>query len=141
VLLAGSRAEAEEIRDHLVRVGIDTVRGFITSLDGLELVRPPLVRPEQLDDIERAMLLDVRNKTEYAAGHLPGAAQLSGGRVLWQRDRLPERGTGPIVTYCQSGVRGSVTASALRREGYDVVELDGSYLGWVAVPGNDPVVA
>ncbi|QAB18349.1 MBL fold metallo-hydrolase [Leucobacter muris] len=141
VLLSGSRTEAEIMRDHLVRVGIDTVRGFITSLDGLELVRPPLVRPEQLDDIERAMLLDVRNKTEYAAGHLPGAAQLSGGRVLWQRDRLPERGTGPIVTYCQSGVRGSVTASALRREGYDVVELDGSYLGWVAVPGNDPVVA
>jgi hydroxyacylglutathione hydrolase len=36
-------------------------------------------------------------------------------------------------------VRNSVTASALRRDGFDVVELDGSYLGWLAVPGNVPV--
>jgi hydroxyacylglutathione hydrolase len=141
VLLAGSRAEAEEIRDHLVRVGIDTVRGYVASLDGLELTRPRVVRPEELDGFEQAFLLDVRNRTEYAAGHLPGAAQLSGGRVLWHLDALPEPGAGTIVAYCQSGVRGSVTASALRRAGYDVAELDGSYAAWSAIPGNEPVAA
>ncbi|NKX51941.1 rhodanese-like domain-containing protein, partial [Arthrobacter deserti] len=50
------------------------------------------------------------------------------GRVLWNLDQLPTDGT--IVTYCQSGVRNSVAASALRRAGYDVVELDGSYAAW-----------
>ena len=44
--------------------------------------------------------------------------------------KLPTEGT--IVTYCQSGVRNSVAASALRRAGYDVVELDGSYAAWTA---------
>ena len=141
VLLSGSRVEAEIMRDHLARVGIDAVHGFITSLDGLELAQPKLVQPDALDRFERALLLDVRNTSEYAAGHLPGAAQLSGGRVLWHQDRLPAKGAGPIVAYCQSGVRGSVAASALRRAGYDVVELDGSYLGWTAIPGNEPVVA
>lgn len=34
------------------------------------------------------------------------------------------------MSYCQSGVRNSVAASALRRAGYDVVELEGSYAGW-----------
>ena len=76
------------------------------------------------------MILDVRNRTEHTAGHIPGSHQLSGGRVMWHLDELPTEGT--IVTYCQSGVRNSVAASALRRAGYDVVELDGSYAGWSA---------
>lgn len=141
VLLAADREEAEAMRDHLIRVGIDTVHGFVTSLDGLELVVPKLVQPEELDDLERVMLLDVRNRTEYAEGHLPGAEQLSGGRVLWNLDRLPAPDAGTIVTYCQSGVRNCVAASALRREGYDVAELDGSYNAWAAIPGNVPVTA
>ena len=141
VLLTASLAEAEELRDHLVRVGIDTVHGYLTSLDGLELVRPKLVQPEDLEEFERVMLLDVRNHTEYAEGHLPGAEQLSGGRVLWNLDLLPAPETGTIVTYCQSGVRNSVTASALRRAGYDVAELDGSYAAWAALPSNVPIAA
>ena len=138
VLLADSDEDARRMRDHLVRVGIDAVRGWIGSLDGLELVVPRQVSPTELDDVDRVMLLDVRNKTEFASGHVPGAHQLSGGRVLWHLDELPERGT--IVSYCQSGVRNSVAASALRRAGYDVAEMEGSYQGWVSVPGNVPAV-
>ena len=141
VLLASSTAEAEEMRDHLIRVGIDAVSGYITSLDGLDLVIPTLVRPEDLDGMERALLLDVRNRTEYAAGHLPGAQQLSGGRVMWNLDQLPSPDAGTIIAYCQSGVRVSVAASALRSKGYDVAELTGSYLAWVAIPGNEPAAA
>lgn len=129
------------MRDHLIRVGIDAVRGFITSLDGLDLVVPKLVQPEDLDGFEHVLLLDVRNKTEFAAGHLPGAAQLSGGRVLWNLDQLPAADAGTIVTYCQSGVRNSVAASALRRKGYDIAELDGSYNAWVQMSGALPVAA
>ena len=138
VLLAASRDEAERMRDHLVRVGIDSVQGFTTTLEGLELAKPKMVSPESLDSVDRVLLLDMRNKTEYAEGHLPGAQQLSGGRVMWSLNELPSTGT--IVTYCQSGVRNSVAASALRREGYDIVELDGSYLAWSALPGATPVL-
>ncbi len=34
------------------------------------------------------------------------------------------------MTYCQTGVRNSVVASALRREGFEVMELEGSYAAW-----------
>ena len=143
ILLAGSRTEAEVFRDHLVRVGIDTVRGFVTTLKGLDLVRPRTVTLEEFADTRRtggapAFLLDVRNMTEYADGHVPGATQLSGGRLLWHLDALPAPGDGTLITYCQSGVRNSVAASALRRAGYDVAELEGNYLGWAAVPGHTP---
>ena len=130
VLLAPNRETAQDMWDHLVRVGIDKVAGYITSLEGLPAAVPPVIQSEDLEDFEAALLLDVRNKTEYAAGSIPGAKQLSAGRVLWNLDQLPAEGT--IVSFCQSGARNSVAASALRRAGYDVVELDGSYAAWSA---------
>ncbi|MFB0833912.1 MBL fold metallo-hydrolase [Arthrobacter halodurans] len=133
VLLARDQEHAQDMWDHLVRVGIDKVSGYVTDLAGLPMETPRLIQPEELEGFDAAMILDVRNKTEFAAGHIPGAHQLSGGRALWHLDELPAEGT--IVTYCQSGVRNSVTASALRRAGYDVVELDGSYAAWEAFDG------
>ncbi|HEX9087301.1 MAG TPA: MBL fold metallo-hydrolase [Arthrobacter sp.] len=130
VLLAPNQASAQEMWDHLVRVGIDNVAGYLTGLQGLPVSTPKLIQPEELAGFDVAMVLDVRNRTEHAAGHIPGSHQLSGGRVMWNLDELPTEGT--IVSYCQSGVRNSVAASALRRAGYDVVELDGSYAVWTA---------
>ena len=37
------------------------------------------------------------------------------------------------MTFCQSGLRNIVAAQALRRAGFDVIELDGSYLGWLGL--------
>ncbi|NMR31809.1 MBL fold metallo-hydrolase [Crystallibacter degradans] len=128
VLLSPDQDAAQQMRDHLVRVGIDNVAGYTTSLDGLPIAVPPLIRPEELDGFDAALVLDVRNKSEHTAGHIPGSKQLSAGRVLWNLDQLPA--DSPIVTYCQSGARNSVAASTLRRAGYNVVELDGSYAAW-----------
>ena len=138
VLLAGDIDEATAMRDHLIRVGIDTVTGYTTSLSGLDLVKPTVVKPEDLGSFEHVLLLDVRNKTEYAEGHLPGSEQLSGGRALWNQDRLPREGT--ILTYCQTGIRNSVAAGALRREGFDVAEIEGGYANWLTVADNAPVM-
>ncbi|RJT76921.1 MBL fold metallo-hydrolase [Arthrobacter cheniae] len=130
VLLATGQDQAQEIWDHLVRVGIDRVAGYVTSIDGLPTTTPALIQPADLVNVDAAMILDVRNRTEHTSGHVPRAHQLNGGRVMWHLDELPTDGT--IVSYCQSGLRNSVAASALRRAGYDVVELDGSYTAWSA---------
>ena len=130
ILLAPDEETAEDFRDHLLRVGIDTVIGFTPDIDGLPSTVPAMIAPSELGSFDAALVLDVRNKTEHADGHIPGSSQLSAGRVLWNLEELPK--DGPIVTYCQSGVRNSVAASALRREGYDIVELEGSYAGWSA---------
>jgi hydroxyacylglutathione hydrolase len=130
VLLAANQEQAQDMWDHLVRVGLDAVAGYVTGLEGLPAATPRVIQPEELEGFDRSLLLDVRNRTEHAAGNIPGSAQLSGGRVLWNLDQLPTGG--PIVSYCQSGVRNSVAASVLRNQGYDVVELDGSYAGWAA---------
>ncbi|WCZ37023.1 putative polyketide biosynthesis zinc-dependent hydrolase BaeB [Corynebacterium heidelbergense] len=86
VLLATDQSQAEAMRDSLARVGIDAVKGFVTSLDGFQLSTPEILEPEQLEqatkdkrDKKYDLLLDVRNRSEYAAGHIPGASQLSAG--------------------------------------------------------------
>lgn len=136
VLLAPDAEAAEELRDHLVRVGIDRIAGYITTLEGLPHAVPATVAPADLQGFlaqhEGALLLDVRNRTEHANGHLPGSQQLNAGKVLFRQDTLPSPEAGPLVTYCQSGVRNAVAAAALRRAGFDVVELEGSYAGWAS---------
>lgn len=128
VLLAPDSETATGMWDHLIRVGIDKVAGYITSLDGLPAYVPETLAPDDMAGFDAALLLDVRNMTEHTAGHIPGSVQLNAGRVLWHTEKLPADGV--IVSYCQSGVRNSVAASALRRAGFNVVELEGSYAGW-----------
>lgn len=139
VLLAKDQEHAQQLWDHLIRVGIDKVAGYVTGLQGLPTALPRLIQPEELEGFDAALVLDVRNKTEHAEGHIPGSRQLNAGRVLWHQDELPE--SGPIVTYCQSGVRNSVAASALRRAGHEVVELDGSYAAWTNWKASQPTSA
>lgn len=139
VLLVDDQVEAGRMRDHLVRVGIDAVDGFTRLLEGLPIVQPRLMQPEELDGLADVTLVDVRSRSEHAGGHIPGSRHLSGGRALWHLDELPS--DRPLVTYCQSGVRNSIVASALRRAGLDVIELDGSYSGWLRATDREPATA
>ena len=151
ILLAEDAEDAETLRSHLIRVGVDAADAFVPSLDGFTLVPAAVITPEELarridvGDVVPATadaapgtdglaLLDVRNRTEHGEGTIPAgpgqdAAQLNAGKVLFHQDALPEGAT--IVTFCQSGLRNVVAAQALRRAGFDVVELEGSYLGWL----------
>ncbi|GAA4282703.1 MBL fold metallo-hydrolase [Brevibacterium daeguense] len=134
VVLADDLETAAEYDDHFVRVGVDELVGYVQSIEGLPQTVPAVVSPAKLQDLldrePDAMLLDVRNRTEHADGTIPGAEQLSAGKVLFHQDQLPTKDSGPLVTFCQSGLRNSVAAGSLRRAGYDVIELAGSYAGW-----------
>lgn len=131
VLLATDDADASEMRNRLLRVGIDRVVGYVTGFEGLEESVPRLLSLEDLDAVQdSAFVLDVRTKGEYEAGHIPGSEHIHGGRVLWNLEGLPRDGR--IVTYCGSGARSSVVASVLRANGFDVSELDGDYGTWAS---------
>ena len=97
--------------------------------------RVGFVSPEGLEDLGDPFVLDVREKGEYEASHIPGAIQLHGGCVMWHLDELPH--DRPIVAHCQTGTRSAVVASALRAAGFDnVLELEGSYEGYQKAQGR-----
>jgi rhodanese-related sulfurtransferase len=84
-----------------------------------------------LDRGERFHLLDVREESEWARDHLPGAAHL--GKGILERDveqRIPDTAA-PVVLYCGGGFRSALAADSLRRMGYtNVVSMDGGVRGW-----------
>lgn len=129
VLLATDASEAGILRDKLAFVGIEKVVGFISDVRGLTPLHVGTVSPQALRELKNPYVLDVRTESEYDAGHLPDAHRIHAGQVLWNLAELPKNR--PLVTHCQSGARNTAVSSALRAAGFDnVLELEGSYLGW-----------
>jgi len=80
---------------------------------------------------EKFHLVDVREDTEWAAGHLPSATHL--GKGVIERDieqKVPDPST-PLVLYCGGGFRSALAADNLQKMGYtNVYPMDGGYRGW-----------
>jgi rhodanese-related sulfurtransferase len=85
----------------------------------------------KLDRREKFLLIDVREESEYAADHLPGAVHL--GKGIIERDveaRVPDQNT-PMVLYCGGGFRSALAADNLQKMGYTLVlSMDGGIRGW-----------
>jgi len=85
----------------------------------------------KLDRGEKFLLVDVREESEYAKDHLPGATHL--GKGIIERDieeRVPDPKT-PIVLYCGGGYRSALAADNLQKMGYtNVLSIDGGIRGW-----------
>ena len=84
-----------------------------------------------LDRKDKFLLVDVREESEYAKDHLPGAIHL--GKGIIERDieeRAPELNT-PLVLYCGGGYRSALAADNLQKMGYTgVLSMDGGIRGW-----------
>jgi len=80
---------------------------------------------------ERYILIDVREDSEWALGHLPGAHHIARG--ILERDieqAIPERDA-PILLYCGGDHRGTLAADGLQQLGYTaVVSLEGGWRAW-----------
>ncbi len=78
---------------------------------------------------ETFLLIDVREESEYARGHLPGAMHI--GKGVIERD-IEVKVTDPstrLVLYCGGGYRSALAADAVQTMGYtSVFSMDG---GWI----------
>ena len=96
------------------------------------------VKELSIDDVkrkrergERFALIDVREESEFAKGHLPTAQHL--GKGIIERDiesKFPDTGA-EIVLYCGGGFRSALAADNLQKMGYtNVYSMDGGFRGW-----------
>ena len=87
----------------------------------------------KLDKREKFVLVDVREESEYAKDHLPGAVHI--GKGVIERDietKVPDTGT-PLVLYCGGGFRSALAADVLQKMGYtNVISMDGGIRDWRA---------
>jgi len=86
---------------------------------------------DKLDSGEKLLLVDVREESEYAKDHLPGAIHL--GKGVIERDievRVPDLNSA-VVLYCGDGFRSALAADNLQKMGYtNVLSMDGGVRGW-----------
>jgi rhodanese-related sulfurtransferase len=86
---------------------------------------------EKLDSGEKFLLVDVREESEFAKDHLPGAIHL--GKGVIERDietQVPDLNT-PMILYCGGGFRSALAADNLQKMGYtSVISMDGGVREW-----------
>ncbi|MGU5653476.1 rhodanese-like domain-containing protein [Aeromonas allosaccharophila] len=104
---------------------VDGIRSRITETDVHQIKR--------WQDEGRAFhLIDVREESEWAKGHLPGARYL--GRGVIERDietLFPDPET-ELYLYCGGGFRSILAADNLQQMGYrKVISVDGGFRGWL----------
>ena len=115
-MIHGPRFEklCEDVRARINEVSIDDVAARLARGDRFELV-------------------DVREASEFAAGHLKGAAHL--GKGVIERDvekAIPDADT-EVVLYCGGGFRSALAADNLTKMGYrNVKSMAGGWREWKA---------
>lgn len=137
VIVRNTDQDPGEILWQARKVGYDQIVG---ELDGglaswTEAAMPtrsiPLVSAEGLED---AAVLDVRQDSEFAAGHIPGATHVELGDLATGTAAVTSR---PTVVMCGHGERAMGAASLLARAGHrDVAVLDGGPADWAEATGQ-----
>ncbi|MCL1840877.1 MAG: FAD-dependent oxidoreductase [Propionibacteriaceae bacterium] len=91
-----------------------------------------------------ALLLDVRTRGEYAAGHLPEALNIPHTQLRGRLDEVRDLAGGrPIAVMCRSGVRSYIAHRVLTAAGFDSRTLSGGSLtlaDWLGARANEVFV-
>ena len=86
---------------------------------------------KRIDRGDKLLLVDVREESEYAKDHLPGAIHL--GKGVIERDieaRVPDLSK-EMILYCGGGFRSALAADNLQKMGYtNVISMDGGIRDW-----------
>ena len=132
VILTIDAEQAERLREQLAVIGYDDVRGYTSPEPG------PGEETQQIEQLdaraaaaraaEGALLVDVRERSEWDAGHASGALHIPYEELRQRTHELPLDRL--IVMYCASGVRSSLAASILESSDRDVANMRGGFTAW-----------
>lgn len=132
--------DANEIVWQAAKIGYDNIIGeLIGGIDawasaGFETVTTHLVRADEIDDVR---ILDIRQTSEFVAGHLPEAVHIELGEIASRAGDLPDE---PTVVMCGHGERAMGAASLLERAGHrELSVLSGGPDDWAEVTGRNLV--
>jgi len=135
LLVAEDADQRSEATRQLIRIGYDDLVGYLDG--GIEAwAREYPVKTIQSMDakelrerLNEVVLVDVRMKSEWDAGHIPTAIHFEGGRIAWEE--LPFPHDKPLAIQCASGNRSMSAISVLKRRGYkNLIQVEGGITKW-----------
>jgi rhodanese-related sulfurtransferase len=115
------------------------VSGFVSAnpADTVLVTQTELLKRLEQKDPD-LVVLDVRTAEEFAAGHVPGARNVSHEQLASRIEELAAARDKQVVLYCRSGRRTLLAEDVLRKAGFKRLgHLEGDYLAWEA--GKRPV--
>ena len=122
-IVAGPGQDLAEAAWQALKIGYENLAGTLAGgmpawqAGGLPVAVTPVLVPGQVDP---ATVIDVRQASEYADGHLPGARNVELGALTGQAAAVRGR---PVVTMCAHGERATTAASVLERAGHAAVAV------------------
>jgi len=128
----------------LIRIGLDKVVGYATpdtlhlyASQGGELGKTKTINIRNL--LNRTLdgnelILDVRNASEYNAGHLPGALNVAHTRLLAHLNEVPKER--PVLVHCRASIRSAFATALLERYGFHATMLTGGFIAWSKAGGT-----
>lgn len=136
VFVVDDHTDRRELVRQALNIGYENLAGEISlerwRAGGGDLATTAVVRS---DGIDGRRVVDVRQASEFAAGHLPGAIHVELGRLEGAARSL---GDGSLVTMCGHGERAATAASVLESAGHhDLAVFDGGPSDWAAATGRD----
>jgi len=111
-----------------MRIGLDQVAGYVTPDKiphlGIALEHQQLIGFEEMNSVlgkSDIQILDVRNSSEFAEGHLPHATHMFVGTIADNLHKIDQNKQ--LYLHCQSGDRATIAASILAKNGIKDVKI------------------
>lgn len=142
LIVAESEEKVEEAVMRLARVGIESVKGYLSGgietwrEAGFELSTVSQVSVEELhsllDKDEVQQIVDVRRPPEYEGGHVPHARHAPLSELRERADALPFDRSKPTAVICAGGYRSSAATSILQQQGFtNLLNVTGGTGAWI----------
>ncbi|SDW06963.1 hydroxyacylglutathione hydrolase [Marininema mesophilum] len=136
VVIVDEKRQKQLERD-LAMIGLDHIAGIlptseITRFQASELERVIEAEPSEIAQRVNqgdVTVIDVRNDSEWEAGHLPQALHIPLTQLTSQLDTLSK--DRPLLLQCKAGGRSAIASSLLQAQGYDVINLRGGWDRWM----------
>ncbi|MHA7130630.1 MBL fold metallo-hydrolase [Algoriphagus namhaensis] len=124
-ILVANQSQMDDLTRKLMRIGLDNIYGFVEDISdlGLDLQTADVIDLEEfkvLAEKDEVQVVDVRNTTEFNAGHVKGADHVFVGTIENNLDKISK--DKQVVIHCQSGDRAAIAYSLLRKNGFNQIK-------------------
>jgi rhodanese-related sulfurtransferase len=123
-IVAGATGQAPEVSVKGITVARQRADAVARRFGVPAIDRATLAEWQRDADRRTLYVLDVRDPAEYRGGHLPGSVMAPGGQLVQETDSWLGVWGSRVVLVDDTGVRARMTASWLRRMGWDAVVMD-----------------
>ncbi len=136
-LIVDENRVPEAVTD-LIRIGLDEVTGYATPATFVQyraaggrvasIPSLPMVKLQEPGSLKGALILDVRGRAEFEAGHVRDALNIAYTQLAKRLRELPK--DRQVLVHCRTDNRSAIAAAYLQRQGYGVVHLGGGFVAW-----------